>query len=139
LADEAVYVFDACAVIALLQEEPGAEVVSSLLLDSNSRCLLHAINLCEVFYDQRRRGQGAQGQALADLLTRTGFEIYDRMPLSLWESAGRLKADIRKISLADCFAIALTLESGGILVSSDHHELDPVAAAGICNIRFIRP
>ncbi|HEX4960414.1 MAG TPA: hypothetical protein VF173_06220 [Thermoanaerobaculia bacterium] len=40
---EEVYVFDACAVVALLQAEPGASVVSSLL-EENHRCLVHAID-----------------------------------------------------------------------------------------------
>jgi len=37
-AESAVYVFDACAIIALLDDEPGAEVVETLLAGENHRC-----------------------------------------------------------------------------------------------------
>lgn len=72
------------------------------------------------------------------MLLASGFEIDPLIPSSLWRTAGRLKARLRRISLADCFALALTLREGGTLVTSDHHELDAVQAAGICPIRFIR-
>ena len=42
------YVLDACAMIAYLRSEPGAEVVSHLLKQPAGRCAAHAINLCEV-------------------------------------------------------------------------------------------
>jgi hypothetical protein len=40
--------------------------------------------------------------------------------------------------MADCFAIALSNIVGGTALTSDHSEFDPIAAAGICNITFIR-
>jgi predicted nucleic acid-binding protein len=63
-----------------------------------------------------------------------GRNDFDKV---LWKSAGKLKAG-GKISLADCVAIALTNRVGGTLLSSDHRELDAVAATGICPITFIR-
>jgi hypothetical protein len=45
LPAEEVYVFDACAVVALLQGEEGAPVASGLLLEESHRCLVHAINV----------------------------------------------------------------------------------------------
>jgi predicted nucleic acid-binding protein len=42
-----------------------------------------------------------------------------------------------KLSLADCFALALAVRTGGTLVTSDH-EFDPVAALGLCPVLFIR-
>jgi hypothetical protein len=50
---------------------------------------------------------------------------------------GKLKAQHRA-SLADFCAVALTNRIGGTLLTSDHHELDVIAAAGICPITFIR-
>jgi uncharacterized protein with PIN domain len=136
-ADPHVYVFDACAVIAFLQEEPGAEKVVALLAGQRHRCLLHSIQLCEIFYDQIRRG-GADGEeSLESMLTSVGFEIRTDTR-DLWPMAARLKAGLRRVSLADCFAMALALREGGPLVSSDHHELDAVQAAGVCPIHFIR-
>ncbi|MFP5284556.1 MAG: PIN domain-containing protein [Thermoanaerobaculia bacterium] len=131
------YVFDACAVIALLQKEPGAEQAAALLSEQGHRCLLHSIQLCEIFYDQIRRGVGADGGSLEAVLAAAGFEIRTETR-DLWPTAGRLKAGLRRVSLADCFAMALALQEGGALVSTDHHELDPVQEAGVCPIHFIR-
>jgi hypothetical protein len=57
---------------------------------------------------------------------------------AFWQEVGSLKASQVKVSLADCCAITLTNRVGGTLLTSDHHELDPVAATGLCNITFIR-
>jgi predicted nucleic acid-binding protein len=43
-----------------------------------------------------------------------------------------------RISLADCFALALAERVGGTLVTSDHHEFDPIVPLAICPILFIR-
>ncbi|MFN7962246.1 MAG: hypothetical protein U0002_13335 [Thermoanaerobaculia bacterium] len=52
---EQVYVFDACAVLALLQGEEGSAVAGELLLEESHRCPLHAIHACEVYDDLFRR------------------------------------------------------------------------------------
>ena len=136
-ATEPVYILDACAVIALLYREEGSGEVAALLEEPENRCRIHALNLCEVFYDGLRRDSLLDAPRLEDLLSSSGIEIETKIPLSLWESAGKLKVALR-ISLADCFALALALQEKGTVVTSDHHELDRVAAAGICPIQFIR-
>jgi uncharacterized protein with PIN domain len=132
------YVFDSCAVVALLQREPGAEVVAEILKDSGNRCLIHAINACEVYYDVYRRSGEADAAALEGILATTGIELVETLPSTLWRTAGKLKAEWRRISLADCFALALALLENGTVLTSDHHELDPIAQAEVCPIRFIR-
>jgi len=138
LAADSTLVFDACAVVALLRGEDGAETVAFLLDEPKNRCRLHAVNLCEVFYDGLRRGDTTDATRLEELLTKSGFDIETEVPRPLWESVGRLKATLRKVSLADCFALAFALRENGTLVTSDHHEFDPIAATGICPIQFIR-
>ena len=56
----------------------------------------------------------------------------------VWQRVGELKGAIRRVSLADCFAITLSECLNAQVVTSDHHEFDPLAAAGICRVRFIR-
>jgi PIN domain nuclease of toxin-antitoxin system len=137
LATEAVYILDACAVIALLQGEPGAGRVE-LLLKQQGRSLIHAVNVCEVYYDLLRRNANATADTLEQVLDAIGLETTDTLSPALWQSAGKLKAELRRISLADCFALALALQEKGSLVTADHHEFDPVAEAGLCPIQFIR-
>lgn len=135
---EPVFVFDACAVIALLEDEPGAGVVERLLQDAAGRCLIHAVSACEVYYDLYRRGSRDDAETIDQIFAEYGLEILEAMPSELWRIAGKLKADWRRVSLADCFALALTIREGGTLVTSDHHELDRLAEAGLCPILFIR-
>jgi predicted nucleic acid-binding protein len=61
------------------------------------------------------------------------------MDLDFWKSAGTLKARGR-ISLADCFAVALAEREDAILLTSDHHEFDPLLAVpGFpAQVQFIR-
>ncbi len=138
MAADQIFVFDACAIIALLEDEEGAKAVEGMLQNPSLRCVVHAINLCEVYYHLlRSTGEERAGQ-LEDALGQYGFEVDNSLSSDLWMAAGRLKALWRRISLADCFAVALTQENDGALVTSDHHELDKLAAAGICRIQFIR-
>jgi uncharacterized protein with PIN domain len=138
LAADSVFIFDACALIALLEDEPGADVVEELLQTTANRCLIHAVSVCEVYYDLHRRGNTEDADTLEALLSEHGLELVETLPPGLWRIAGKLKAEWRRISLADCFALALAIREEGTLVTSDHHELDSIAKVGVCPIRFIR-
>ncbi len=133
-----IYVLDACAMIAYLGGEPGADVVENALLDAGGRCVAHSINLCELFYVTARRGGQAAAKSAVDDLRAAGVVERSDFDEGFRQEVGSLKASQVKVSLADCRAVVLTNRVGGTLLTSDHHELDAVAAAGICNITFIR-
>lgn len=138
MPNERLYVFDSCAAIAFLQREPGGEIVAEILKDSRNRCLIHALNACEVYYDTYRRSGEEDASNLEEILKVAGIELVETIPSALWQTAGRLKADWRRVSLADCLALALAILEKGTVLTSDHHEFDPIAQAAICPIRFIR-
>ncbi len=132
-------VLDACALIALLRNEPGGEEVRSLLADDESRCFIHAVNLCEVYYDCLRNYDEVRADQMLDDLTVCGLSLRDDVDTGFWKKTGHLKA-CGRISLADAFAVTLAEREQAILVTSDHHEFDPLLASGslpIC-VRFIR-
>ena len=135
---EPVYVFDACAVIALLKAEPGAEVVEALLQEEGNRCIVHVISACEIYYDLYRRDGEEFADGLSEILEGFGFDLDANVPSVLWQVAGKLKGEWKRVSLADCFALARAINAAGTLVTSDHHELDRIADAQVCPIRFIR-
>ena len=60
------------------------------------------------------------------------------MDAEFWRDVGGAKAMQRRVSLADCCALALARRLGGRLVSADRHEFEPILSAGICQIEFIR-
>lgn len=132
-----IYVLDACAMIAYLNDERGSDVVEQLLDHPGHTCYAHAINLCEVYYDVVRRGGVATAeQAIGDLFSAGVSERADLDPL-LWREAGRLKAR-RRLSLANALGLALAQRLGAEFVTADHHEFDALASAGGHPILFIR-
>jgi PIN domain nuclease of toxin-antitoxin system len=130
-------VLDAAAMIAFLRDEQGADVVENALIDTVSQCVAHSINLCEIFYISHRRGSEASAQDALNNFRHLGMHERGDIDEAFWQEAGRLKS-AGGISLPDCFAITLTNRVGGTLLTSDHGEMDKIAAAGICNITFIR-
>lgn len=133
-----IFVLDASAMIAFLRGESGADEVADILLDSESQCYAHALNLCEVFYDfERAAGRQEAMKAVADL-AMLGVIADASLTPAVWQAAGTLKARLRRISLADCFAIELADRLRATILTSDHHEFDALADQTECQIRFIR-
>jgi PIN domain nuclease of toxin-antitoxin system len=130
------FVFDANALIAYLNGEQGEELVEGLLTDPQNECFVHATNLCEVFYDFRRTGGEDVAQSALLDLRNAGLMLRDDMDEDLWQEAGRTKADLKRISLADCFCAALAERVDGAVVTADA-EFRPLADSGR-NIVFIR-
>lgn len=133
------FVFDACALIAFLRGEVGSEVVESILISYENYCLVHAINLCEVYYDFiRAQNEEVALEAVNDLIS-IGIIVRDYMDFSFWQEAGRIKAK-NNMSLADCFAIATAIREKATFVTSDHREFDQIVRKGSCpvDIYFIR-
>jgi predicted nucleic acid-binding protein len=71
-------------------------------------------------------------------LERAGIKESHEFGPALWQAAGVLKATHRRVSLADCFAIALANSLGATLLTADHHEFDALATQKVCQVEFIR-
>ena len=131
-------IMDAGAMLALLKEEPGGAYVAELLERPDVDHYAHASNMCEVFYDLlREHGEDGAERGLA-VLIGTGITILSDLDTTLWKQAAAYKARFRRISLADCFGLALAARLGGEFVTTDHHEMDDVAQQNVCPIRFVR-
>ena len=50
-----IYIIDSSALIAFLWKEQGGLLVKDLISNFNNNCFIHALNLCEVYYDFIRR------------------------------------------------------------------------------------
>ena len=133
-----ILVMDAGALIAFLKDEPGADAVQDILLDENSLCRVHALNMCEVYYDFLREYGESGAQSAVEGLLSLGIEVREDMDADIWKHAGGYKADLRRVSLADCFCLALAGRLGAEIVTADHHEFDALAPSGACRVRFIR-
>lgn len=131
-------ILDACAVIAFFRDEVGAYIVEDYLSDLNTVCLIHSLNLCEVYYDFWRSGGEEIAGSMIEDLQKMDVIIRNDLMMDFWQQAGKYKAIIRRISLADCFALTLANRENGTLITSDRKEFEPVVSMGICQINFIR-
>jgi predicted nucleic acid-binding protein len=113
-------VLDSYAVLALLFDEPGAQVVEALLAqaaEEDTELLMSAVNWAEVLY-RVKRVQGREGVEIArEFEVSMPLEIVtaDRM---LAEKAADIKADC-SVSLADAFSAALAMQTNAVLVTGD--------------------
>lgn len=125
---------DACAVIAYLRQEPGAEVLKELIERPSSFLTLHVCNLGEVYYDFfRDDGIEAAQTAWANTLTLP-LELRRDADDSFIQRVGVIKVTER-VSFADAFALALSERLNLPLVTTDHHEFDPIEQKG--HFRFL--
>lgn len=86
------YVLDAYALIAFLSGEAGAALVARLLADPGNLCLIHAVNLCEVYYDAVRKTDiSTARQDIANLLAG-GLVLRDDLDIGFWQQVGNSKS-----------------------------------------------
>jgi PIN domain nuclease of toxin-antitoxin system len=131
-------ILDACAVIAFFRDEAGADVVEQYLLSPDHFCLIHAVNLCEVYYDFLKSGGAQEADRMTQELIDADVGVRRDLDDMFWRSIANYKATIRRISLADCFALTLAKKLDGTVVTSDRKEFEPVALLNLCPIIFIR-
>jgi predicted nucleic acid-binding protein len=121
-------VFDACALISYLNDEPGSDVVLDLLkkaVDNEVEIYMNIINLIEVHYANIRNLGKEQAAVILEKILATPIQVVSVISGAVFQEAARLKASY-KCSLADAIGLATTIELSGQFVSSDHHELDVI-------------
>lgn len=111
---------DSFAVLAWVQNEPGADRIEALLTRAQRRktpLLLNVINLGEIYYRLARQ----QGHSFAQEIIRQ-IEI---LPLQLYPcdqvlvlEAAKVKADY-SMAYADAFAVATALRENAVVVTGD--------------------
>lgn len=129
------FVLDACAAIAMLRAEPGAETVATLI--ASHATVMHAVNLYEVYYDYLRLTTREVALGVATQLMDAGVEVVEDVGWQLLTVAGDLKVSAR-LSLADTFAAALARLVEGTVLTCDHKEFGPLAERGLCQVQFFR-
>lgn len=114
------FVLDSFALLALLQDEPGARKVQDLFERADKEeCQLFfpVVNLGEVLYTVENRHSLEAAQEALAAIDQFPIEIVEvDRPLAL--SAARLKA-ATGIGYADCFVAALAQRLSGTVVTGD--------------------
>jgi PIN domain nuclease of toxin-antitoxin system len=131
VAGKLIYVLDACALIAFLDNEDGADAVDDLIKRGNDEEIticMSSINVFEVYYDRLKR-DAALAYDFHDIFSALAIQVIPIEEDALFAEAGRLKAAYRKMSIAYAFGLATAACLDGIFVTSDHHELEAIEKA----------
>jgi ribonuclease VapC len=111
---------DSFAVLAWVQDEPGAERVEALLIQAQRQkvpLLLNVINLGEVYYRLARHHGHPFAQEVIRQLEILPLQLFP-CDASLTLEAARIKADF-PMAYADAFAVATALREGAAVVTGD--------------------
>ena len=122
------YILDACALIAYLNDEDGAETVENIFHQTSNRqasVLMGTVNLLEVYYGTLREAGAYKANEVLKECRSLPIEIINGISDDVFKEAGRVKASYR-ISLADSLALGLALATGDFLLTADHHEFDVI-------------
>ena len=135
-----IYIFDACALIALLSREAGYEKAEKILeesKDKNVEIIMNKVNLLEVYYHIYRIYGEVSALNFLNEIKNSPIRLNAEVTDDIIMNAGRLKKQY-KISLADAIGLAETIINNGSFVTADHHELDIIAKNENINFKWIR-
>jgi uncharacterized protein with PIN domain len=144
-------VIDACAMIAYLEDENGADVVERVLADPKNDCVAHVVNLGELYtYYVKNHAEPDAETAIRLMTEDAGITPRHDEDRAFWVSVARHRGQITStvanpatgrcysIALADCFAVALAQRVAGTVVTCDP-EFEYVRDSGRCPVLFFRP
>lgn len=135
-----IYVLDACALLALINNEQGADRVEAVIREAligDVEVYMNKINVYEVYYGIYR----VEGQTKADetyrLIQKQPINIVDIFSDDVFTEAAKLKSKY-KMSLADSIALGEAVVRNAALLSSDHHEFDVIEQQESIKFDWIR-
>jgi predicted nucleic acid-binding protein len=135
-----IFILDACALLAVLAMEKGADNIRKLFqktIDRQAVLLMNKYNFLEVYYKIYRAYGKLEADRLFMTMEQMPIKINDTLTDEIFKEAGRLKSKY-KISLADSMAIAEAIVENGSLVTADHHEIGPIEIAEKINVTWFR-
>ena len=135
-----VFIIDACALIAFLADEEGADEVEGILKKArNGKCRLYInkVNLLEIYYGIYREDGKEKAEEVLKRISSLPVKIINSLKDKVFKEAGRLKETYR-ISLADSIVVAEALTKKARLMTSDHHEFDEIEDKEAINFYWIR-
>jgi len=123
------YLLDACALLAFLNDEEGAEIVNGLLEQAERQEIIlsiNAVNLIEVYYDRIRIiGSSHADELIQELRDTFPFSVIETIDSAIVREAAHLKS-LGKMSFADTILVATAYCTGATIVSCDHVELGSI-------------
>ena len=134
------FILDACALIALLAGEPGAENVKKIIqdaIDGKITVKINQINLLEVYYKVCNVYNQDEANKTIEKIKEFPIKIIIGLEETVFNEAGRIKSKY-KIPLGDSIAVAECIINKGILVTSDHNDLEKIEKKENLKINWFR-
>jgi predicted nucleic acid-binding protein len=126
------YILDACALIALINEEDGVDVVDDLIKQAqseNADISMSIVNLIEVYYGYIDERGSVQAAELLETILAYPITIIHTITNPVFREASRLKGTY-KMSLGDAIGLATAINLKGVFVSSDGELAEPEKREG---------
>ena len=114
------FILDACALLRLFQDEPGADHVEMILQEASARkhhVQMHIINLGEVIYSISKVFGWEVAQRKREEIQLLPISIIPFSDKIFWKAV-ELKSKFA-MSYADCFAAAAAIFENATLLTSD--------------------
>ena len=134
------FILDACALIALLAGEQGAEKVKDIIqdaIDEKVTVKINQINLLEVYYHIINIYDQNKANEMLEIIRKFPIEVIVGLEDSTFNEAGRIKSKY-KIPLGDSIVVAECIITKGTLVTSDHSDLEKMENAEKIAINWFR-
>jgi len=133
-------VLDACALIALINDELGADKIGNLIREAayqNIVLKMNQVNLLEVyFYIMKVYGQDKADEILSDMVTYP-INLITELSKEVIKEAGRIKMTYN-MSMGDSVAAAESMVYNDTLVTSDHKDFEMLEQAGKIKILWFK-
>jgi PIN domain nuclease of toxin-antitoxin system len=107
------HLLDASALLAVLFNEPGSDVVARIIDD----CAIHSLNLAETFRKMLQAGVPAR-EAKA-ILEALDLDVNTDLSTPEALAAGRLAYEVPGLSLGDCVCLSVAEQTGQKAVTAD--------------------
>jgi predicted nucleic acid-binding protein len=121
------YVLDACALIALLDDENGKNKIDELFIRAKAgeiTLYMSIINMLEVYYGYIRADGMEHANEILAPIGETPLQIIEFVSQPIYKEAARLKGNY-KMSLADAVGLATAIKLKGVFVTADGELAEP--------------
>ena len=135
-----IYILDACALIAFLSGEKGAENVRIIMQNAIMGDIvlkINEINLLEVYYHAINFYDLTTANEILEEIKKYPIEIISGLRNDVFKEAGRIKSKY-KIPLGDSIAVAECIAAEGTLVTSDYSDFGKIEKTENIKINWFR-
>jgi len=131
---------NACALIAIFNQEKGADKVETLLEEAENGqhdIYMNSINLIEVCYGFLRELGKDKSAELLEQIYAMPIQIVDTIDDVIFSETSRIKATYA-IPLGDAIGLATAIKLSGSFVSGDHSDIEKIEKAEPVSIFWFR-